>query len=187
MEIVNTNLSDKEVIQSIINGNKEAFKILFDRYAGMWLGYAYTLCRDHDIAADIVQESMITAYNCLDRIRDTASFPSWVAGIIKNTYRNLVRKKTISTIPLDDLVEKGLDPPDSDISLSQNKEELAAVMKYIDSLPEIYKEVVMLRYIEDFSYKKISELLNIPETTVTMRLAHARKQLILKAKEDGLL
>jgi len=181
------NLTDEEIIRIILSGDKEAFRILVDRYAGMFFGYALSDCGDYETASDLVQESLITAYNQLDRLRDPSSFPSWVAGIIKNTYRNLGRKRSIPTIPLEYLKKMGFDPPDSDPKQTYSEEELDTIMKYVYSLPEKYREVVMLRYVEDFSYKKIAEVLNIPETTVTMRLMYAHRQLINKAKEDGLI
>ncbi len=179
--------TDEEIIQSILGGDKEVFRVLVDRYAGMFIGYALNLCGDYETASDLVQEALISAYNCLDRLRDRSSFPSWVAGIMKNIYRNLGRKKSIPTIPLEFLKEKGFDPPDSDIKSTYSEEELGMVMKCVYSLPEKYREVLMLRYVEDFSYKKIAEVLNIPESTVNMRLMYAHRQLIKKAKEDGLI
>lgn len=187
MGIEQSEQADKNVILRVINGDKEAFRILFDRYAGMWFMFAFNLCGNYDTAADLVQEALIKAYQSLDRLKEPSSFPSWVAGIIKNTYRNLERKKSIPSIPLEDIKDKIFVSPDSDTSHSYSKEERAALNKYIEALPDKYKEVVMLRYADDYSYKKIAEILNVPETTVTMRLAYARKILLQNAKEDGLL
>lgn len=187
MGIEHDNRDDEKLILSVLSGNKEDFGILFNRYAGMWLMYAYNLCGNYDTSADIVQEALLRAYKSLDRIRDFKSFPSWVAGIIKNTYRNLERKKSIPTIPLDNLKDKGFEPSDSDTFSSPKKYKEVSAMKYISQLPEKYKEVIMLRFKDDCSYRKIADILGIPETTVTMRIAYARRMLIQSAKEDGLL
>ena len=179
--------SDSEIIQVILNGNKEAFGILVERYSPMFYGFAFNCCRDYDTAADLVQQGLIAAYNNLDRLRDPSSFSSWVAGIIKNKYRNLGRKKTVPTVPLDDLIEKGFEPPDSDTQSPIKKEELQRIRHYISQLPEKYREVILLRYVEDFSYKKIADILNQTISTITMRLMYARRMLVEKARKDGLV
>ena len=179
--------SDVDVIHRVLNGDREAFGILVERYASIFYAYAYNLCKDYDTAADLVQEGLIAAYNSLDRLRNPGIFCSWVVKIIKNKYRDLGRKKSVPTIPLEQLKETGFEPSDSDTSQPHSKEDLSFVMKCVDSLPEKYREVTLLKYIEDMSYQTISNILNLPVTTVATRLVYARRLLIKMAKEGGLL
>ncbi len=187
MGIGKQSLSDAEVIHRVLSGDREAFGILVERYSSIFYAYAYNLCRDYDSAADLVQEGLLASYKALDRLSDPNKFTGWVAMIIKNKYRDLGRKKSIPTIPLEHLKEKGFEPPNPDTALPFADEELKLIMGYIDALPEKYREVTMLKYIEDLSYKEIGELLNVPESTVAMRLVYARKRLVKMAKEGGLL
>jgi RNA polymerase sigma-70 factor, ECF subfamily len=178
------NQTDEEIIQSVLNGDKEMYGLLVNRYQRMVLGYGYQLCRNQDTASDLAQETFITAYNSLDRLKEPAAFPGWLLGILKNKYRNLERVNKIPTISLSEL---GLDFPDSDQRPMYSEEQLEKISHYVSSLPEKYREVVLLKYLQDFSYKEIARILDIPVTTVTMRLIYARKFLMKKAKEDGLL
>lgn len=178
------NYTDTEIIKSVLTGNRDMFGQLLDRYQQLVFGYAYHLCRNRDTAEDLTQETFITAYKSLDRLKDPAVFPGWILGILKNKYRNLGRENKIPTIPLSDL---GIDLPDSDQQELFSQSELDKVVTYVYSLPEKYKEVILLKYLEDYTYQEIAEILNIPISTVTMRLIYARAFLVKKAKGDGLL
>ena len=176
--------TDNEVIQMVLHGQKEMYGVLIERYQNLVRGYAFHLCRNMDQAADLAQDSFITAYQCLERLQDTQAFPGWILGILKNKYRNLRRDNKIPTIPLSEL---GFDLPDSVQKPSFSEEQLEKISKYVSSLPENYREVILLRYLQDFSYKEMADILDIPITTVTKRLFFARKFLLIKAQEDGLL
>ena len=176
--------SDKEIIQSILNGDKEMYRLLVDRYQHMVLGYAYQLCKNQDTASDLAQETFIAAYNALDCLKKPAAFPGWILGILKNKYRNLGRSHKISTISLSEI---GKDIPDSGQTPAYSEEQLEKISKYVSSLPEDYQEVILLRYLQGCSYKEMASILQVPVTTVTGRLTHARRFLFKKAKEGGLI
>jgi len=183
-QIVEQNITDVEIIKSVLEGNKDMFGQLVDRYQQLVVGYAYHLCRNRDSADDLTQETFIAAYKSLDRLKEPGAFPGWILGILKNKYRNLGRDNKIPTISLSEL---GIDLPDSGQHETFSQDALDKIVKYVYSLPEKYKEVILLKYIKDFSYKQIADILGIPVSTVTMRLIYARKFLVKKAKGDGLL
>ena len=180
----NEHQTDEEIIQSILDGDKEMYSLLVERYQNMVLGYAFHLCKNQDTASDLAQETFIAAYNTLDRLKEPAAFPNWLMGIVRNKYRNLGREYRIPTIPLTEL---GIDIPDSGQKPMYSEEQLENISKYVSSLPEDYQEVVLLRYLQGFSYKEIAKILKVPVTTVTGRLTHARRFLLKKAKEGGLI
>jgi RNA polymerase sigma-70 factor (ECF subfamily) len=180
----NNNLMDEEIIQSILQGNKEMYSLLVNRYQMMILRYAFFLCKNKETASDLAQETFITAYDTLDRIKVPAAFPGWLMGILRNKYRNLGREHKIPTISLSEL---GLDIPDSGQPTTYTEEQLEKISKYVHSLPKDYQDVILLKYLQEFSYKEIANILNISITTVTGRLTHARQFLIKKAREDGLV
>jgi RNA polymerase sigma-70 factor, ECF subfamily len=176
--------TDEKIIQTILNGDKEMYSLLVERYQNMVLRYALHLCRNQDTASDLAQETFIAAYNTLDCLKEPAAFPGWLMGIVRNKYRNLGRENKIPTISLTEL---GMDIPDSSQPPAYSEEQLEKISKYVSSLPEDYQEVVLLRYLQDFSYKDIARILQVPVTTVTGRLTHARRFLLKKAKEGGLI
>ena len=178
------NRSDEEIIQMVLDGQKEMYGVLMERYQNLVKGYAYHLCRNIEEAADLSQETFITGYQCLGRLKQAKAFPGWILGILKNKYRNLGRENKIPTIPLGEL---GMDLPDSVQNSVYSEEQLKKISNYVYSLPENYREVILMRYLQDFSYKEIARILEIPVTTVTKRLLYARAFLLKKAKEDGLI
>jgi RNA polymerase sigma-70 factor (ECF subfamily) len=182
-----TQFQDAELINVALTGDREAYGVLVNRYMETLCGYALHLCGDYDTAADLAQETFITAYACLDRLKQPAAFSSWLLGILKNKYRNLGREQRIPTIPLDHLKEMGFEPPDSDNAPRYSDEELKQIISNVYSLPEKYRDVLLLRYLKGLSYKEIAEFLGLPVSTVTMRLTYARRLLLKKAKEGGLL
>lgn len=180
--------TDEAIIRAVLGGDAQAYAQLVERYRARLLGLAFHLAGDWDTAADLAQETLVTAYECLDRIRNPAAFGVWIAGILRNKFRNLGRPNPAATLSLDQLLEAGFDPPVPDCAeTAASDEDLRAVMKCVESLPEMYREVLLLRYVEDHSYKEIAEFLGLKATTVTMRLTYARRLLIKKAKEEGLL
>jgi RNA polymerase sigma-70 factor (ECF subfamily) len=179
--------SNEAIIRSVLGGDAEAYGRLVERYRGRLFGLAFHLCGDYDAAGDLTQEALIAAYDSLDRIRDPKSFPSWAASILRNKFRNQKRKRQAPTVSLDQMMEAGFDPPAPDCPPGFSDEQCRQVMQCVQSLPEKPREALILRYVEDLSYKEMAAFLGVPVTTVTMRLAHARRSLIQKAKEDGLL
>jgi RNA polymerase sigma-70 factor (ECF subfamily) len=180
-------LPDEAIVRSVLGGDVEAYGLLVARYRARLFGLAFHLCGDYDAAADLAQDTLVAAYECLDRIKDPRTFAGWVAAILRNKFRNLARANPAPTVSLDQMIAAGFDPPNPDSGSSVAEEELRQVMECVWSLPEIYREVLLLRYAEDLSYKEMAEFLGLPVTTVTMRLTYARRLVIKKAKESGLL
>jgi RNA polymerase sigma factor (sigma-70 family) len=148
------------------------------------LDAAYNLARwlthnDQD-AEDVVQESYLRAFKFFDGFHNTDSRP-WLLAIVRNTYYTLLQQQRMHDVvtPFDEEVHS------LDIE-NQNPEELliqsinSQLLKdAINELPVEFREVIVLRELEDLSYKEIAEIAGIPLGTVMSRLARARKKLQL--------
>lgn len=180
--------SDATIIQRVIEGDSDAFAVLVERYNARLFGLAFHLCGDYDTASDLTQETLVSAYNSLNRIRDPQAFAGWLSSILRNKFRNMLRSKKVSSLSLDRMMEEsGYDPPAPDAEPETTEEDLRRVTEYVASLPEKYREVLRLRYADDLSYKEMSAFLKLPETTVATRLRNARQMLIKTAKKDGMI
>lgn len=147
---------------------------------------AYNLARwltgSSDDASDVVQESYLRAIKFFGSYRGGAA-RAWLLTIVRNTSLNwLAQKRNQKTIPLpesDDeesgvgheLVDEKADP---EFELIQ-KQAATTMDQLIEALPVQYREVVILREIEELSYKEIAEVIGMPIGTVMSRLARARK------------
>ena len=179
------NLADGDIVQRVLKGDTESFGILFERYHNLVYRLALMNLGDADMAQDITQEAFLRAYNNLDRLRDIASFSAWIAGIARNLCRNTRRSKASQAVSLDYLAEEGIEPPDPGSPLPFQDEQMEAVKRALPSLPYKYREIMELRYTEEYSCKKIASFLNLSASAVKSRLFYARNLILKKLKKEG--
>jgi len=145
---------------------------------------AYNLARwltnSPDDASDVVQESYLRAIRFFGSYRGGVA-RAWLLTIVRNTSLNwLTQNRNQKTVPLPEPDEDGKgqeivdDKADLEFELIQ-KEAATTMNELIKALPVKYREVVILREIEELSYKEIAEVTGIPVGTVMSRLARARK------------
>jgi RNA polymerase sigma-70 factor (ECF subfamily) len=184
---------ESKVIKNAINGDKKAFEELVNEYQKMVFNVAYKLLRDREDAADATQEAFIKAYKALDSFRQDSKFSTWVCSIVTNASYDILRKKKRNkTQPLyyeNDEEENELPLPDENESIDPlkmaTKTELRKyLLKAIDSLESEHREIVILRELNDYSYKEISDELNISIGTVKSRLSRARLKIIEKLRQE---
>jgi RNA polymerase sigma-70 factor (ECF subfamily) len=137
-------------------------------------------------AEDLVQETLYTAYNKFHKLRDSQKFKSWMFTILRNHFLKWQRKK--APVQADEF-ENGVDYLSQleSVSLQQDvesvyerKAEAETIQSILDRLPEKYKAVLILYYMEDSSYQEVAKLLGVPIGTVMSRLSRA-KQMMKKA------
>jgi RNA polymerase sigma factor (sigma-70 family) len=160
-------------------GDHHAYETIVRRFQDMAVGYGYTLLGDIDLAEDVAQEAFINAFYHLPDLLDPTAFPGWFRRIVSTQVHRLKRRNEVATIPLDQSPELashgqlGADPAE----VIEQREVRGEVHAAIAALPRAQREVVTLFYISSYSQKEISAFLDIPVTTVKMRLYYARKQL----------
>jgi RNA polymerase sigma-70 factor (ECF subfamily) len=159
----------------------------FTRSVMPHLDAAYNLARwltrnDHD-AEDVVQEAMIRAYRFFESLRDANARP-WLLAIVRNTcYTWLQKNRPADVVPIDDAATLSADVvtighaspmetnPEVILLQSANRK---LVNQALEDLPVGYREVVVMRELEDLSYKEISSVAGIPIGTVMSRLSRGR-------------
>jgi RNA polymerase sigma-70 factor (ECF subfamily) len=160
----------------------------FERVALPHLGAAFNLARwlarnDRD-AEDIVQEAFLRAHRFFAGYRGVNA-RAWVLAIVRNTYHSWREKNhtDVNTVPIDDRVEAEIDAahrdamPDTPLTELLRRVTRDEIDSAIADLPIEYREVFILREMEDFSYKEIAEMAQIPIGTVMSRLSRARQRL----------
>lgn len=167
-----------------VAGDSAAFAQLAEGHRDMLHRYAVRLCGDGDAAADLVQEALIAAHSKLRQLKDPARFSGWVVAILRNLHRNRCARPGLSLVSLDRMLDAGFEPwaaePEAD------NDDALGVMESARSLPAKYREILVLRYIEEFSYKEIAAALDLPSTTVAPRIRYARRALIRAMEERGM-
>lgn len=134
------------------------------------------LCGNDDDASDLVQESCLKAYRFYNGFRGENG-KAWLLTIVRNTFYSDLRQKKIKSVDIvfnEEIHDTGSDETNPE-TLLINEETVQLVKQMLEKLPPEYREIVILREMEGFSYKEIAGISNIPIGTVMSRLARARK------------
>lgn len=140
--------------------------------------FAYWLSQDQRDAEDLVQETYLKALRRFDSFEPGTNFRAWIFKILKNTFlSSCSRKRRCATVSLggDETLPVTSGILNSEETTSVNRIRHDEVRNAIDQLPIIFREIVLLRDVEDASYQEISQILSIPIGTVMSRLFRARK------------
>jgi RNA polymerase sigma-70 factor, ECF subfamily len=176
-----------QLILAAKKGNKRAFADLMKVYARKVYYAAYSFVKNSEDAADISQEVFIKAYTNLDAFDEKRSFFPWIYCITKNLSLNRLKRheNKNTSLPEYDFIVSKYNEPDQELL---QKEDLTYLKKAINKLPENFKEIIILKHIEECSYAEISEILEIPKGTVMSRLYNARQKLreIIDGQEQSL-
>ena len=143
-------------------------------------GYALALTHDRARADDLVQETYLRALRALVQLSPDSNIKSWLFVIMRNAWLNEQRHNQSgpSFVELDaEMKSNMIDFPSNPYLVYLRKLELDQVQEAIEQLPDAYREVVLLRDFEGFSYQEIATILNCPAGTVMSRLARARGKL----------
>jgi RNA polymerase sigma-70 factor (ECF subfamily) len=154
------------------------FERLFVAHLDAAYDLARWLTRDERNAEDVVQEAYLRAFKFLDGFHGENG-RVWLLAIVRNTYYTWLRKNQMQalSVPLDEgnTAAEGGNPVEE---LLQQKDARRLINSALEELPEEFREVIVLRELEDLSYKEIAAVAEIPLGTVMSRLARARKLLL---------
>ncbi len=155
-------------------------------HADALYGAALRMTRDRHVAEDLLQETFLKAFRAYPRFEEGTNLRAWLFRILTNTYISTYRKRQRSPLEtdLDDvedlylyrrLAASGLNRSAEDAAL----ERLTApeVLAALDELPEQFRLAVLLSDVEQFSYKEIAEITDVPIGTVMSRIHRGRKAL----------
>ncbi len=142
-------------------------------------GYAMTLTRNTAEAEDLVQETYLRATGAANRPDVDSNLKGWLFVIMRNAWLNQVRHRNSGPLFVDlDSNDQPVDGVGSNPHvLYLRKLDREQVRKAIESLPDAYREIVVLRDIEGFTYQEIATVLDCPAGTVMSRLGRARGKL----------
>lgn len=150
-------------------GDKDAFAELIERYERPLRYFINRLLDDSELTEDIFQDTWLTVIRRIHGLREIDSFPAWLYRIARNkVYQQLRKKRNASRLDENIAVE------DNDEDDVFSGEDAAKVHKCLKELPLEYREVLMLRFLEQMSYQQISQVLNCKLGTVRSRIYYAK-------------
>lgn len=187
-------LADDQLVAAYAKGDNEAFDALLSRHKDRVFSYILHIVKDRDQAEDIFQETFVKAIMTIKqgRYTDSGKFSAWISRIAHNLiidfYRQEKAENTVSTdsdetdmLNRRDLAEENVE----DRLVSEQIQE--DVRRIIDALPESQREVLMMRYYRDMSFKEIAEATNVSINTALGRMRYAILNMRRIAQENNIV
>lgn len=182
---------DFDAIRKVLAGDNAAYELLQKKYKNLIYSLVKKMIKNDSDVEDLVQETFIKAYKALDKFKFNYSFSAWIYRIASNNTIDFLRKRRFDTFSIDKPIGNAEDEnyfeiednsysPDAEL-ISEQKADI--IRDAIDTLPENYREIIMLRHEEELDYKAIADKLDLPLGTVKAHLFRARKLLYEELKD----
>lgn len=180
-------LTDNEVIEAVLAGERDAFGQLVERYQKGLVTYIYHMIHNYEEALELSQDVFIKVFRSLERFDGTYKFSTWLYRIASNHTIDSIRKRKMDTSSIDERennpdlapfhITSGTLNPDEAYT---NKVLLKRVKEALEELPPSYRELILLRHFNYRSYEAMAKITGLPLGTVKNRIFRARKMLMKK-------
>lgn len=172
-------MSDAELVRLALAGQTEAYAGLVQRWAGRITALCHARVGNAHLADDLAQETLLRGFRALGSLSDPERFGAWLCGIAmricldwKKTPKN--RQVPFSVLDPERNPENYLTGSDNVNGTLEREEQRQRVLAEVEALPEEYRQVILLYYYEDVTYREVAELLGVSRATVNARLTRAR-------------
>lgn len=176
VETALTEVPEAALIEQACAGQVESFGALVARYEGPLFNFLVRFCGNRDLARDLCQEAFLKAFKGLPGFRVGAPFKPWLYRVAVNAARSNLRRGWHRELGVDVLPDNmplegsaAGPPPAADAGLLR-RQDGEAVQRALTQLPESYREAVVLRFVEGFSYEEMAEVLGTRVPGVKMRV-----------------
>lgn len=174
--------TDQELVRKTLDGDMDSFSVLVERYQKQIFSLTYRLTNDPEEARDLAQEVFIHIYKVLGKYDQERKFFSWMYKVATNVCYNALRrgKHEQQAVSLDKVIEimpmigRGEAQPEEYYERRETQEQ---VRQAVAELPEKYRVPLVLRYLEEMTYKEIAEYMDLPVTTIETRLYRGKAML----------
>jgi RNA polymerase sigma-70 factor (ECF subfamily) len=179
-------LDDAELVLAARNGDRDAFRTLFERYHRRAYALAFGVLRHQDDALDVVQDAFIKAHKYLDKFEGNSSFYTWLYRIVMNLAIDHLRKhRRVKPVELD---ESRVDDHADEALLPRilggnpgralmDKEIRKRIDTALEELSENHRAVLVMRELEGLSYEEMAQAMGCSKGTIMSRLFHARRNM----------
>ncbi|MCD6446673.1 MAG: sigma-70 family RNA polymerase sigma factor [Candidatus Marinimicrobia bacterium] len=189
MEKEKIKYTDEELIKRFQDGDERAYIELVKRYKDRLLNFVYRYLNSFEQSEDVVQDTLMKLYTSAHMYREIAKFSTWIftiaANLAKSELRRLKRRRVISIHSMGfdnkeyEIPSVDYDPAKETTSNYGEKQ----IQQAIDTLPDQFKTVIILREVQQLSYEEISQILGISIGTVKSRINRGRLRLQKLLKE----
>lgn len=189
-----TSLTDEQLVKAYAQGSNEAFDSLLKRHQDRIFNYILRIIKNEDIANDIFQETFVKAIQTIrqGRYTENGKFPAWISRIAHNLIIDYYRQEKSENLQSADLTDVNVlnrkelcERTIEDVLIS---DQIREDVKYlIQELPELQRQVLMMRYYQGLSFKEIAEITNVSINTALGRMRYAILNLRRIAAEKDII
>jgi len=175
--------ADQALIQSLAAGDPDALREVVRRHERWVRGVVFSVLGSVDEVEDVVQQVWLAVWKACGRLEDTRKWRHWLYRLARNAAIDAGRRRTRRRRlrhRLTDAFRTGRAAPAQPDRKMIVREEHRRVLDAVGRIPEIYREVFVLRHVDEMSYRRIAEVVGTTPATVGTRLARARKMLLSK-------
>jgi RNA polymerase sigma-70 factor (ECF subfamily) len=181
MALETETISDEQLAENVKAGNEAAFAEIMQRYEQKLTRYGnrFLAGQREDVLRQAIQDIFIAVYQNIEGFDKNQRFSPWIYRIAHNTFVDVLRSRTRQPLygfDFDRLVSHPVEA-DSFAKEKENEELRVLLDRSLNVLPSAQREILVLYYFEELSYKEIADVLHVPLGTVGVRLARARTQL----------
>ena len=183
VKVIMNDKTDEELIKDFQNGNINSYNHLVFRYKDRLFNYIYQFVHDIDLAEDLLQDTFLKLYTHKNSYKEIAKFSTWIYTIAgnfaKTELRKFKRRKTYSHSDLsfndNEFIIEDKNKTPSDIFLDEGLRK--SLHECLSLLPLNFKNIIILRDIQELSYDEISTIVELSLGTVKSRINRARLKL----------
>ena len=171
--------TDEQLVRKSQEDDERAFGELVSRYESKVYSLALKMLRNPEDAEDVLQDTFLRAYRGIKSFKGNSTFSTWIYRITANSALMRLRKRQLPTVSIDDADEREApiniaDWAPGPVEQMLNQETQAAMTEAIDALPPEFRQVFVLRDIEELSNAEVAEILDLSVAAVKSRLHRAR-------------
>ena len=171
--------TDEQLVRKSQQDDERAFGELVSRYESKVYSLALKMVRNPEDAEDVLQDTFLRAYRGIKSFKGNSTFSTWIYRITANSALMRLRKRQLPTVSIDDADEREApiniaDWAPGPVEQMLNQETQAAMTEAIDALPPEFRQVFVLRDIEELSNAEVAEILDLSVAAVKSRLHRAR-------------
>jgi RNA polymerase sigma-70 factor (ECF subfamily) len=184
------NVTDRPLVEKVLRGNTEAFKIIIKNTEGLVAQIIFKMIPNSEDRKDIAQDVYLKTFQNLQCFKFQSKLSTWIGQIAYNTCVNYLEKKKLVLLdntnnedetkerPLAILNNRSIDISSNETENLIFRKEISAILKTeLDKLAPLYKTLITLYHNEEMSYAEIGQITDLPEGTVKNYLFRARNKL----------
>ncbi|PKL42447.1 MAG: hypothetical protein CVV41_15020 [Candidatus Riflebacteria bacterium HGW-Riflebacteria-1] len=179
-------MSDDDLIVAIHTGRQFGYEELFNRHSNAIFRYGLSLLRNVSNAEDLLQDVFTTAFAKLDQYHGPGAFKRWLFKICRNLAFNFRKRRHLDEAPIESQPEKLLDGGEPQKAWLEQLEIEESAKKMLSALNDDLQEIMILRLVEDLSYKEIAELTGLSEANLRQMISRGLNCLRKELSADGL-